>query len=140
MEGNRDASVAQRLQKADLLAFERDNAAEREIDQECRHQKKHRRERAAHVSEHIESMVEICVRDLISSPVGSLSAVMIDQRIQALDHLALRSISQQPEVDRGECAVEVVGAGESLFGHPDDGEAPLIGHPIAWTDGIDEFG
>jgi hypothetical protein len=45
-------------QQPDLIAFERHKPAEGEIDQERRNQQKNRRQRAAHVAEHIQLVVE----------------------------------------------------------------------------------
>ena len=39
--------------------------------------------------------------------------------------------AQQLEIDGGKCAVEIVGAGERLFGHPDDAEAAVVRHDVA---------
>jgi hypothetical protein len=54
------------------------------------------------------------VRGLVPAAVRSLSAISLEQRIEPSDHLALRGIRQELQRDRGECAVEIVGAGECL--------------------------
>ena len=74
--------VTQRLEQPDLLALERDKPAEREIDQECRNQQEDRRQRAAHVVEHIELVVEPGVRGLVLAPVGRPPAVAVEQGIE----------------------------------------------------------
>ena len=43
------------------------------------------------------------------------------------------------EIDRRERAFEIVGAGERLFGHPDDAIAAVIRHDVARADRVDEL-
>src|SRR6516225_7595321 len=56
------AAISKRLQQADLLAFERDNPSKCQVDQEGSHQEKNRRQRAAHIPQHFEAMLDIGVR------------------------------------------------------------------------------
>ena len=77
-------AIAQGFQKPDLLALQRHQPAEREIDEKCRHQKENRRQRAAHIVEHVELVVEPGMRGLILAAVGRLPAIALEQRIEPL--------------------------------------------------------
>ena len=89
MDGDGRISIADRLQQADLLAFERDQPAEREIDQEGGEEKEDRRQRAAHIAEHVERVIEKGVRGLVLRAIGRRAAITIQQGIELLDDLAL---------------------------------------------------
>src|SRR5260370_29918876 len=96
------AAVSKRLQQADLFALERDNPAKCQIDQECSHQEINRRQRATHVPQHIETMLDIGVRVLVSAAVCGLPAIGVEQRVELLDDLGLRCVPQQLDLDVGE--------------------------------------
>ena len=140
MQHDAAIGVAQRLQEADLLALERDQPGQSEIDEEGGHQQEDRRQRAAHVVEHVELMIEPGMRGLILPAVGRLPAVRVEQSVEPRDHLALGCAGLQLDRHRRESTVEIVDAGERLLRHPDDGVAAVIGHQVARPDGVDELG
>src|SRR5215467_10943096 len=109
------AAVSKRLQQADLLAFKRDNTAKCQIDEKGGNQEKNRRQRTAHVPQHVEPMVDIGMRILVSAAIGGLPAVGIEQRVELLDDLGLRCVTQQLDLDVGESAVEIVRTGKRLL-------------------------
>ena len=69
----------------------------------------------AHIVEHVEFVVEPCVRRLILSPVRRRSAIAVEQSVKSHGHLALRSTAQQFEIDRRECTAQVISAGKCFF-------------------------
>ncbi|MHC2949709.1 hypothetical protein [Bradyrhizobium diazoefficiens] len=140
MQNDAAVRVAQCLQEADLLALQSDQPAEGEIDQERGYQKEDRRQRAAHVVEHVEFMIEPGVRGLVLPPVGRLAAVGIEQGIQLQDDLALGGAGLQLDRNCRKGAVEIVDACERLLRHPDDGEAAVVRHQVARADRVDELG
>ncbi len=79
------------------------------------------------------------MRSLILPPVSCLSAIAVKKGVEPPNDFSFRSIPQQLDIDRRERAIEVVGRGKSLFGHPHDGIATLLRHPVTRTDGEDEL-
>lgn len=59
--------------------------------------------------------------------------------VQLSYNFAFGSIPQQLDGDGRERALKIVSTRKRLFGHPDNGEAPIVRHEIAWLDGVDEF-
>lgn len=82
-----------------MLPFQRDESIEREIDEEYRDQEEDRRQREAHVPEHIEPMIDIAVRYLIFARIGCLTTIAVEQRVKLSDYFSLGGIAQQPEID-----------------------------------------
>ena len=139
MRGDGPIAVPQRLEQADLFAFERNKPRERQIDEECRYEQENRRQRAAHVVEHVEFVVEEGVRGLVLATVSGATTVAIQDLIDVANNVGLRGTPEQLDRERRKRAFEVVGCGEGLLRHPDDPEPAVIGHEVARTDRIDEF-
>src|SRR6266545_8306023 len=80
------------------------------------------------------------MRELIPPAVGSLAAIAVQQAVETLDDFWFRRIGQELQVDRREGTIKIVSGGEGFFGHPYDGETAVVGHAIAWAEGVDKLG
>src|SRR6266567_4813611 len=81
--------VSDSLQQSNLLSLKRNKACQRQIDQERRYQQEDRRQRAAHVAEHVEFVINPGVRGLILPPVGSATAILIEEGVEPHDGFTL---------------------------------------------------
>jgi hypothetical protein len=90
MAGDSEVAVADRLHEPDLFALQRHQPGHRHIDQEGSDKKKDRRQRAAHVAQHVEHMVEPGMRCLILAAVGGPPAIALEKPVEAADHLRAR--------------------------------------------------
>ena len=137
---NGPGRIAERLQQPDLLALKGDQAGQRHVDQECRHREEDRRQNLADAAQLQQFAVEERVGELVLAPIGPLPAIRREQGVDMLYGRLFGGAGHQLDDDIGKRAVEIVGSGEGLFRHPDDGEASRVGHDIARSDGVDELG
>ncbi|MCY1228631.1 hypothetical protein D9M72_409570 [compost metagenome] len=134
---NAGVEVPERLEQTKLLAFERDQSAECQVDEEGADDEEDRRKRAAHVSEHVEPVLEIGMRGLVLASVGSAAAVRLEHIVERIGDFRLHGIRHQLEAHRGERALQTEDLGQSALRHPDYRKATIIGHPVAGADRID---
>src|SRR6187399_840861 len=89
MANNRAIGIAESLQETDLLSLKRYQPSKRQIDKERRYQKEDRCQRSAHVTEHVEFVIDPGVRSLILPSVRGTASVLVEQSIQTSDDFAL---------------------------------------------------
>ena len=139
VHGDGELAVAQRLEQADLLAFERDHARQRHVDEKGRHEQEDRRHDTAQRIELAQLRVKEGVAQLVFACDGPRAAVAREPVIDGLDRLGLRRAWHQLDRHVVEGAIKIEQRSERLLGHPDDGEAPVVGHQIAGAKRVDEF-
>ena len=137
--GDGDGTIANRLQQADLLAFQRDQAHQRHVDEERRHQEEDRRDNPAQSIELLELGVQEGMGELILAAVGAGAAIPSEQAVELLHHAGLGGAGQQLKAHRVEGAVEVEQRRSGLLGHPQHGEAPIVGHQVAGPQRVNEL-
>ena len=93
-------SITERLQKADLLALECNEPGEREIDEKSGHQQEDRRQRAAHVVEHVELVIEPRVGRLVLASIRRTAPVRLENYVEPLDDILFRGVAEELEADR----------------------------------------
>ena len=137
--GDGGRTIADRLQQADLLALQRDQAHQRHVDEERRHQEEDRRDHPAQGVELLELGVQEGMGELVLAAVGAGAAIAGEQTVQLLDHAGLGGARQQLQAHRIEGAVEIEQRRRSLLRHPHDRKAAVVGHQVAWPQRVDEL-
>ena len=112
MPGDLCISITESLQQTNLAAFEQYDAVERE-----------------------EGM-----RELVAPAMRGLAAIALEQDIDAREHTGLVGAACRADKRGGEGALQIVDRRKGTFVHPDDAEAAIVRHDVAWPGGINEFG
>ena len=140
MQGNSQIAVSYCLEKADLLALKLYDPTQRKIDEKSGYQEKNRRQRAAHVVQHVEFVIEEGMGYLVLPTACGGPPVGFEQRIEPCSHLTFRGIAQQLDRDRGERPLQIVDSGQRALGHPEDPEPIIVWHQVARSNRINELG
>ncbi len=116
MQRHGHAPVAERLQQADLLAFQRDDARQRHVQQERGHGQENRRDDIGQGFKLLKFGVEEGVRLLVLARVGAGPAEGLQDRIGGGHDIGFHGVPAQLEADIVEGAIEIESAGRRRYG------------------------
>jgi hypothetical protein len=137
---DREARVAERLQRRDLLALGAHQAREDNVEDERRRREEDRRRHERHCAQVAELVRDELVRRLVVASVRALPAVRGGDAIDLVEDRALRSAGRERYCDVVERAVEIERWCHLAIRHPENREVALVGKKVAGPHLIDVLG
>ena len=124
----RDVAIrkAERLEDGDLVALQREQAREHGVGHEGGDAEEDEREAEGEDGEHADFVRHADVRRMIRTTVRAASTVAEEQAIQFGDDGMFTRAGREREHDGVERAVEIVGVGELLVGHPENAVGAVV--------------
>jgi hypothetical protein len=140
MPADRRVAVAERLERGDLRALQRQRPGQRHVEDERGDQQEDQRQQEAEALELRELVLHRPVRQLQGPRDGPKPAVRLQYPIDVGDHLVNPGVGRQSEHHVVEAAFHVERGGQRQFVDPEDAEAFVVRHQFARPDAVDVLG
>ena len=126
MPADLEVGIAEGFQSCDLLALEREDTAQGDVEQEGRDGQENRRRDCAHGAQALDLVRDIARRQLLAPRVGTASAVGFEQAVDLADNLLSIGARGEQEVEIVEGALHVGSRLELPPRHPEHAEAFIV--------------